>query len=157
MVVQGGDLRVGASIGEINQMPVAFLTQTLTGIKIPAEKCVDHQGCVGQALCLVGRQEIVTHTVTVMQWCTRVIIDETELRPKSDAADEGIVRYYAFLQVHDPGAALVIGIEQFLAFIDGSNTNPGAAIVRFHIKRVADLITNFAPNRTILHIWPGLI
>ena len=64
--MQCGDLRIGTGVGEIYQMPVAVLTHTLAGIKIPAEKRIDYQGGVGQALSLVGWQEIVIHLITIV-------------------------------------------------------------------------------------------
>src|SRR5688500_10678217 len=65
VVVQGGDLRIGTRIREIDGVPAARLLQGLAGIEVPAEERVDRERDVLELRLRIRRKEFAVHPVTV--------------------------------------------------------------------------------------------
>ena len=140
--MQGRHLGVGAGVCKVDRIPDAFLTQTLAGIEIPSKKGVDNHCHVTQMPGLVFRQEVVIHAIAVMQRRARIVIDHAELGAETHATHKGVIGLHSFLQIHYPGTAAFIGVEQFLAIMDAGHTHPGSAIVGFHVQGVAYTVTD---------------
>ena len=144
VVVQRGDLRVGAGVGEIDRPPLAVLAQRLAGVELPAEERVDRQRRVDECLALLLGHAAVVHRVAVVQRCRRVVADQPGLRSEADAADEQVVRLDGPLQMQQVRAALVVGAMQFGFVIDPTHAGPSATVVRLDEQRVADLLADLA-------------
>src|SRR4026208_1997723 len=67
VVVQGGDLRIGTRIREIDGVPAVGLLQGLAGIEIPAEERVDRERDVLELRLRIRSEKVAVHPVTVMQ------------------------------------------------------------------------------------------
>jgi hypothetical protein len=50
----------------------------------------------------------------------------------------------AGLEVHQPLPGLVVGLLQVALVLDARDPDPGSAVVRLHVERVADLVRDLA-------------
>ena len=142
VVVQRGDLEVGAGVGEVDRVEDAVLAQRLAGVELPAEERVDGEAGVGEDRPLLAVDEEEVDLVAVVEGGAGVVLDDVDLRSDADGADEQVEGVDGLLQVHDPLAGLLVGAAQLLRVVDAGDADPGAAVVGLHEERVAEALAD---------------
>ena len=142
VVVQRGDLEVGAGVGEVDRVEDAVLAQRLAGVELPAEERVDGEAGVGEDRPLLAVDEEEVDLVAVVEGGAGVVLDDVDLRSDADGADEQVEGVDGLLQVHDPLARFFVGSAQLLRVVDAGDADPGAAVVGLHEERVAEALAD---------------
>ena len=138
VVVQASQGDVGAGVGVVDGVHLVAGDQRLARVELPLEERVDQPADRHHLVADLRGQEGVVDRVARVHGQFGLEAHDHGLGADRQRAGEHVV-VDGLLQVHEHLAAGVVGGVQLGRVIDPGHAAPGAAVVRLHEQRVADL------------------
>jgi hypothetical protein len=142
VVVERGDLGVGAGVGEVDGHPIPVAMQELARVEVPPEEGVDDQRHAVDEGAFVVREEVVLHCVSVVQRGLWIVEDHVGLWAQADAPHEAVEGGHGFLEEHDQLPALLVRFAERGLVLQATHRPPATSVIGLHEHGVAQLTSD---------------